>query len=153
MNIFKLNSLNQKHRDSTKYPFLNGKKMVLAAGILVVCCLAFSPAWAGEVSRTKTSSGAIQLTGLSIQIGPGGFQLGLGLPYYSYGPIYGYSPRYYGRLGPRHFRKPPRHYGHRRHYAPPRRFNRGHGWKNDRPRGNFRGRMGRGGSQRGGGRR
>lgn len=155
MNIMKLTSQNGKKYHSTKYPFLEGKKMVLAASMLTLSFLAFSPAWAERVPHAKVSSGSIHFTGLSIHIGPGGFRLGLGVPYYSYGPVYGYPPRYYGRPGPRHFRKPPRYYGHRRHFAPPRRFNRGHRWKNDRGRGNFRGRIeGRGGrSHRGGGRR
>ena len=154
MNIFKLNSLNRKHRDSTKYPFLERRNLILATSVLAISCLAFTPAWAGDDARATTSLANIHLTGLSIQIGPGGFQLGIGVPYYSYGPVYGYSPRY-GRLGYRHFWKPPRHHGHRRHFAPPRRFNRGHGWKNHRPRGNFRGAMGgrSGSGHRGGGRR
>ncbi len=139
MNILNFTS----HQHETNCPSIhssNTGKNVIFAGLVALSCLAFSPAWAGDVSH-KTSSAAIHLSGLSIHIGPGGFQLGLGVPYYSYGPIYGYSPRY-GRLGPRHFWKPQRHHRHRRHFAPPRRFNRGHGWKNDRPRGSFRGRMG-----------
>lgn len=152
MNIFKSTSQHQRNLDSRTHSFARGKKLFLATGLMALSCLAFSPAWAGDYSRANSSSALIHLTSVSIQIGPGGFHLGLGVPYYGYG--YGRQHLYVQPAPHRHW-KHSRHHGNRHHYASPQRHNRGHGWKKDRHRGNFRGMGGRGGGRGGhrGGRR
>ncbi len=129
----------EKHASKT-HPWANKMKIVLMAGFVALLGLSLSPAWAGDFSHEKTVSGPIHLTSLSIQIGPGGFHLGIGAPFY--GRAYS---RPHIHVAPRHYWNSSRysHRGHK-HYSSPKRFNRGHGWKNDGPRGNFRG-QGKGG--------
>lgn len=149
MNIFKSTSQHQRNLDSRTHPLARRKKLVLATSLMALSCFAFSPAWAGDYSRANGSSALIHQTSVSIQIGPGGLHFGYGVPYYGHG---------YARphLHVRPFAKP---YGywkhqkrHRHHYAPLKRFKRGHGWKKDRHRGNFRGKGGRGNGRHRGGR-
>jgi len=148
MSIFTSTSRHQENVDSKIRPFAKGKNLVLIISFAAVSCLAFSSAWAGEYASAKTPAVPIHLTSLSIQIGPGGFHLGIGAPFY--GRAYG---RPHSHVAPRHYWKHSRrsHRGHN-HYSAPKRFNRGHGWKNDGPRGNFRGKGGRGNRGHRGGR-
>ena len=146
MNICTSTSQHKESLDTSTHRVGKGKKWVLATSLIALSFVANSPVWAGDYTHAKVPEAPIHLTSLSIQIGPGGFHFGIGVP--SYGRAYGHS---YGRPGPRPYWKQSRHH-HRRHhhYAEPKRFNRGHGWKNDRHRGNFGGKSGRGGSGRGG---
>ena len=149
MNIFKPTSQHQRNLDSRTHPLARGKKVVLSTSLMALLCFAFSPAWAGDYSRANSSAGSIHLTSVSIQIGPGGFHLGLGVPYYGHG--YGRPHLHVRPFAKRHYWKHSRHHGNRHHYASPKRFNRGHGLKNHGPRGNFRGKGGQGkGRHRGG---
>ncbi len=150
MNIFPSTSQHPRKRDSSIHPLARGVKMVLATSLIAFSCFAFSPAWAGDYTRAKATLAPIQLTGLSIQIGPGGFHIRIGVP--SYGRAYGRS-HVHVRPVPRPYWKSSRHPGHRHHYVSPKRFNHRHGWKNDGHRGNFRGKGGRGNGGHRGGRR
>jgi hypothetical protein len=141
MNIFKSTSQHQQNLDSRTHPLARGKKLVLATSLMALSCFAFSPAWAGDYGRAKTSSASIHLTSVSIQIGPGGFHLGIRAPYY--GRAYA-RPHVYVVPAPRIYWEHSRHHGNRHYYASPQRFNRGHGWKNHGSQGNFRGNGSRG---------
>ena len=124
----------------------NRKKLVLMLGVGMMSLLV-SPAWAGDFSSSKRTAVPVQLTSLSIQIGPGGFHFGIGGPFY--GPVYG---RPHLHIAPRHFWAPPRYsYGGHKHYSAPKRFRHGDGWKKNSHRGKFRGKGTRGrGGHRGG---
>ena len=137
MNIFTSTSPPQSNLDFRVQRLERGKKWAFIASLIALSCLAFSSVWANEYTHAKIPVAAIHLTSLSIQIGPGGFHLGVGAPFY--GRAYGPSPRHYWKHSRQHLR---RHH----HYDSPKRFNRGHGWKNDRHRGHF------GGKSRGGNR-
>ena len=126
------------------------RKLGLISGFIILSCLTLTPAWAGDYSLKKSTTGNIHLTGISIQIGPAGFHFGIGVP--SYGRGYGGRHFYRGNGGHRHW-KPSRHRAHRHHYAGPKRFGHRHGWKNDHFRGDFRGKGGRGGGRGNGGHR
>ncbi len=126
------------------------RKFGLILGFIILSCLTLTPAWAGGHSLDKAPTGNIHLTGLSIQIGPGGFHFGIGVP--SYGRGYG-GRHFYRGNGPQRHWKHYRHNGHRHHYASPKRFGHRHGWKNDRHRGDFRGKGGRGSGRGNGGHR
>lgn len=150
MNIFKPTSQHQRNLDSRTHPLARGKKLVLSACLMALSSFAFSPAWAGEDSRSNSSLASIHLTGVSIQIGPGGFHLGIRAPYY--GRAYS-RPHLHVRPFAKRYWKHQKRHGYRHHYASPKRFNHGgHGWKNDGPRGNFRGKGGRGNGRHRGGR-
>ena len=156
MNIFKSTSQHRRNLDSRTHPLARGKKLVLATSLMALSCFAFSPAWAGDYSRSNSSLASIHLTGVSIQIGPGGFHLGIRAPYY--GRAYGHNGRVYSRphLHVRPFAKPywkhQKRHGYRHHYGLSKRFGHHHGLKNDRPRGNFRAKGGRGNGRHRGGR-
>ncbi len=145
MNLFKSTSQHQINVDLSVHSLVQGKKWVLGAILIAFSCFAYSPVWAGDYAYTKVSVGSIHLTGLSINISPGGLYFGIGGPFY--GPSYGHS---YGRFAPRPYWKHSRHH-HRRHhhYGKSHRHNHGHGWKNDR----HRGKGGQGGRRGNGGRR
>ena len=148
MNIFKPTSQHQRNLDSRTHPLARGKKVVLSTSLMALLCFAFSPAWAGDYSRANSSAGSIHLTSVSIQIGPGGFHLGLGVPYYGHG--YG-RPHLHVRPFAKPYWKHQKRHGYRHHYGLSKRFGHRHGWKNDRHRGNFRAKGGRGkGRHRGG---
>ncbi len=147
MNIFTPTSQNQENLDSRTHVVARGKKLAVSAGlIMALSFFGFSTAWAGDYIHAKAPAAPIHLTGLSINISPGGFHIGIGVP--SYGRSYGHS---YRRFAPRPYWKHSRHHhGRQHHYAGPQRHNRGHGWKNDRHRGHSRGMDGRGVGGRGG---
>ena len=148
MNIFKSTSGYQRNLDSKIHPLGRGKKIVLTASLVALSCFTFSPAWAGDYTYAKTPATPIHLTSLSIVIGPGGFHLGIGAPFY--GRAYA-RPHVHVVPAPRPYWNHSRHYGNHHHYAAPQQFNRAHGWKNDGPRGHFRGNNSRGnGGSRGG---
>ena len=152
MNIVIFTSQLEQHRHA-KFFQLRNKNLFIAIGLLALTCFGFSPVWAADYSHSRSTSSSIHLTGLSIHVGPGGFRVGVGPPYYG---------RHYGRVhvwpAPRYYWKHPRHYhGRHHHFAKPHRFKHRHGWKSDRSRGHFRGKGGRGGGRgngayRGGGR-
>ena len=150
MNIFKSTSQHHGNLDSRTHPLARGKNLVLATCLIALSCFAFSPAWAGEYGRAETSLASIHLTGLSILIGPGRFHVGIWAPYY--GRAYS-RPHLHLRPAPRPYWKSLRYYGHRHHYGSHKRFNRGHGWKNEGSRGNFRVKGSRGNGGHRGGRR
>jgi len=148
MNIFKSTSQHQENFDSRTQGLARGKKLALIASLMALSCLAFSPAWAGNYSYAKAQAAPIHLASLSIQIGPGGFHLGIGAPFYGRGYA---RPHVHVVPVPGPYWNQLRHRGYHQHYAAPQRFNRGNGWKNNGPRGNFRGNNGRGnGGHRGG---
>ena len=149
MNSLKSTSQHKEEGSVCRHQGAGAKKLLLMTGFMAIMFFAFSPAWAGDYSRSKVSPASVHLTGLSIQIGPGGFHIGIGGA--SYGRGYG-GRHFYRGHGPHRHWKHSRHQ-HRRHnhYASPKRFGHRHGWKNDRPRGDFRGKSGRGnGGHRGG---
>ena len=150
MNIFKSTSRHQENLDSKNHAVAKGRKLVFIAGLIALSCLAFSPAWAGDYPLAKAPAAPIHLTSLSIVIGPGGFHLGIGAPFY--GRAYS-RPHVYVQPAPHRHWKHSRHQGNRQHYASPQRHNGGHGWKNDSPRGNSRGNGGGGNRGRRGGHR
>ena len=129
-------SQHQDNRGPRSSSGVKGKKLALVGGLLGLSCLVFSPAWAGDTAHAKALEAPIHLTSLSIQIGPGGFHFGIGSPFY--GPAY-VRPHIHVVPAPRPYWKPSRRHGHHKHYAAPQRFNRGYGWKNSGPRGQFRG--------------
>jgi len=147
MNIFTFTPQHQGnlHSKLSKLQFLaKGKKFFIIAGLVALFCLVFSPVLAGEYTHAKAPAVPISLTSLSIQIGPGGFHLGIGVPLYSRayaGPYVHVMP------APRPYWNPSRHGGNRHHHAAQKR---GHGWENDGPRGNFSGDGGRGNGRHGG---
>lgn len=147
MHVFQFTSQQQQNRNTNFHPLAKSKKLLLASGLIALSCFGFSPAWAGEPHSAPLS--AIHLTGLSINIGPGGFHIGVGVP--SYGRSYGRT-HLHRRYAPQPYWKHSRHHhGRHQHYAKPHRFKHRHGWKSDRHRGNFRGKGGRGhGRHRGG---
>lgn len=148
MNFFTSTSRHQVNLESKIHAMARGKKLALITSLLTLSCLAFSPAWAGEYPLLKAPATPIHLTSLSIVIGPGGVHLGIGGPFY--GRAYA-RPHVHVVPAPHRHWKHSRHHGNRHHYGAPQRFNRGHGWKNDAPRGHFRGNNGRGnGGHRGG---
>ncbi len=158
MNLFKSTSPCQLNWYS-KILTLSGKKVVLSISLTVIFFLTFSSASASDGIYASTTSSTIHLSGLSINISPGGFHIGIGVP--SYGRTYGHS---HYRSAPRHSWKHSRqHHRRHHHYDSPKRFNRGNGWKDDRHRnraygwkkdrhrGHFRGKSARGrGGYRGG---
>lgn len=148
MNIFPSTSRHQENLESKIHAVARRKKPALMVSLLVLSCLAFSPAWAGDYPNAKAPAAPIHLTSLSIIIGPGGFHLGIGAPFYGRGYV---RPHVHVVPVPRPYWNQLRHHGHHQHYVAPQRFNRGHGWKAPGPRGNFRGNNGRGnGGHRGG---
>ena len=149
MNIFKPTSQHQRNFDSRTHPLARGKKLVLATSLMALCCFAFSPAWAGVKTHAKSPAAPIHLTSLSIVIGPGGFHLGIRAPYY--GRAYSH-PHVYVRPFAKPYWKHQKRHGYRHHYGSSKRFGHRHGWKNDRPRGNFRGKGSRGNGRHRGGR-
>ncbi len=124
----------ERNVDVNNHPRARTMKHIFMTGLLALVCFTFSPAWAGDYSRSGTSAASIQLTGLSIYISPGGLHLGRG------GSSYG---RNYGRPHIHPFAKQNRKYQKRhqyRHgYGSSKRFGHRHGWKNERHRGKFRG--------------
>jgi len=149
MNILKSTSHHQRNLDSRIHPLARGKRLVLSTSLMALLCFVFSPAWAGDYDHAKALSSPIHLTGVSIQIGLGGFHLGIRAPYY--GLAYS-RPHVYVVSAPRPYWNQSRHLGYRHHYTSPKRFNRGHGWKNEGSRGNFRVKGARGNGRHRGGR-
>lgn len=150
MNIFKSTSQNQENLDLKNHAVAKGRKLAFIASLIALSCLAFSPAWAGDYPLAKAPAAPIHLTSLSIVIGPGGFHLGIGGPFYGRGYA---RPHVYVVPVPGPYWNQSRHHGHHQHYVAPQRFNRGHGWKDNGPRGHFRGNGGRGNSGHRGGHR
>ena len=150
MNIFKFTSGYQRNLDSRIHAVARRRKLAFIGSLVAISCLAFSPAWAGYDTYAKMPATPIHLTGLSIQIGPGGFHLGIGVPSNGRAHV-----RTHGHLrpAPRTYWNPSRYNGNRHHYASPKRFNQRHGWKRNGPRGNFAGNGGRGTRGHGGGHR
>ncbi len=148
MDIFKSTSQQQHNRDTRMYPFAKGTRLFLATGLIAFSCFGFSPAWASESHSVKPAG--IHLTSLSINIGPGGFHIGVGVP--SYGRSYGRTHLHRRHAHQPYWKHSRHHHGRHQHYGKPHRFNNRHGWKNDRHRGNFRGKGGRGNSRHRGGR-
>ena len=72
MNILKSTSHHQRNLDSRIHPLARGKRLVLSTSLMALLCFVFSPAWAGDYDHAKALSSPIHLTGVSIQIGPGG---------------------------------------------------------------------------------
>lgn len=140
MNIFQSTSQLQQNLRFKIHSMAHGKKIIFAIALFAISCFAVSPAWASDYDHAETTS--THLTGLSIQIGPEGFHIGIGVPHYS--NAYGRS-HLHVRPAPRHYWKHSRHHDRRHdHYASPQRFKNRHGWKHDAPRRNFRGMGGRG---------
>jgi len=149
MNIFRSTSRHQENFDSRTLGLARRKKLALIASLMALSCLAFSPVLAGDYIHAKVPAAPIHLTSLSIVISPEGFHLGIGAPFYGRAYV---RPHVYVQPAPHRHWNYSRYYGNHHHYAVPQRFNnRGHGWKNNGPRGNFRGNNGRGnGGHRGG---
>ena len=148
MTIFKSTSQQQPKSHVTIQPLAKGNRLFLAVGLVALSCFGFSPAWAGGTPSDKSAS--ILLTGLSINISPGGIHFGIGRPYY--GRTYGYTHLHRRHAVRPYWKHSGHHYGRDHHYAKPHRFKHRHGWKNDRSRGHVRGKGGRGNSRFRGGR-
>jgi len=110
--------------------------IVAFMGSLALSGFIVSPVWAGPYGGPQASTPSIHLTGVSIQIGPGGFHLGIGGPYY--GPYV--LPQIHVRPLPRpYYYGYSHHYGFRRQHVTPQRSNHRHGGKFGGNRENFRG--------------
>ncbi len=134
MNISHSTSQDERTFYLNNYAKARKMKQLFMTGLITLCCFTLSPAWAGNDSHGGTSAVSIQLTGLSIYVGPGGVHLGLGVP--SYGRDYGRP--HLRPFAKRYWKHQKRHrYGYS--YGSAKRYGHRHGWKNERHRGKFRG--------------